>query len=1347
MALLISASQSRAGRALLGWSQQDLAKHANVGASTVADFERGRRTPVPNNADAMRAALEAAGVTFYGGGAIIDAPQGTPPKISSGEPIRWVDATDLDHWADRRDGQAAIPELVSRLINATSGFAAKMRFPAGDSVQHSGWDGICEAPHGITILPAGRSAWEIGCQRKSIRTKADEEYEKRTAAPGAIVPKDATFVFVTPRRFPDKDQWAAKRRAEETWLNVRVIDADDLIQWLDLYPSVAYWLATLLGKRPPGIQQLDVIWTEWSLATQLPLTADLLLAARDEDAAQVLRWLRNTPSVLSVQAESPEEALAFLHASISELPPEYRAAYLSRALVPIDDDTARFLGTSASPLIIILRGADAGLAQSLVAKGHHVYLALGADAGTPSSALRLTRARRDLIEEGLREMGLESHLARSLAADSGRSITVIRRLIPAAPGRLPRWAQTAPGPALLGAILAGGWDDNNERDHTAMEKLTGQSYDDIRRTLMPLATTLDGPLRKSGAAWSVASRRDAWFLLAAYLSSADIDNLLTVFAAVFGMVDPTFGMGSKERFLSFNREEPPSYSSLLRESLADTLILLAVFGDRAINVPAQAMVVEQAVGKLLNRADEKLWWSLRGDFPKLAEAAPVAFLTAVEDALADTPDALKNLFIEDDSQFFSGHYGAHLLFALERLAWNKSYLARVTHILADLMAIDPGGKQVNRPASSLTQIFLLWSPQTNATIEERFRVIDRLRAARPAVAWSLLLAMIPRSHNMTFHSSPPQWRDFAGGEQEVVTYELLAKATESVASRLMDDVGNNPRRWQNVIDCMGDLAAEIRTDIRRRLFAALPLIADAQGRAGLRASIRHLLWRHRTYSEMAWALPETELSELQTIYDQLEPNDAVDRVAWFFEPGSALPNPPSSDWHDLEDETRRLRLEAVRSILAEGGVPMLRSLIQRAERSSAISEAIVAANLADEVLDEILEAGLLSDRHGEADVAHALIAIGSYSHGTDWSEALLQKAVDHQWGTRTISRILRALPAIRSTWDAAAEAGEAIELEYWKNFNSRPFKPSPDDLSFACDRLLKVQRARFAVQVLGGPKQAKLSPDLVVRVLLAAVTECGDRAVTNTNEGTMFGHFATELINWLDTQPQVDRSVIARLEWAYFAILQYSQRPAKTLQKALASDPAFFVQILKMVYGPSDESGIVEPEPEDPTSASAVASQAWRLLHDWERVPGTNEDGTFDSAALNAWVKEVRILCAESGRADIGDQRIGEIISASKCERNGQWPPLAVRDVIEATQSKHLENGVYLGVYNRRGVTVSGVYDGGEKERILATSFRNWSKAFEFDWPRTAALLERIAANYEEHAREEDERAEQRQWR
>src|ERR1700677_3267158 len=120
----LTPEQVKAGRALLAWSQQELAAEARVSSSTVADFERGVRTPVANNAQAIRDALEGKGLQFLAGGVVEKDMLPRQPSLKPGALMRWVTATDLAQWGERRDVQSGMPELVRRLIFATLGPAA-----------------------------------------------------------------------------------------------------------------------------------------------------------------------------------------------------------------------------------------------------------------------------------------------------------------------------------------------------------------------------------------------------------------------------------------------------------------------------------------------------------------------------------------------------------------------------------------------------------------------------------------------------------------------------------------------------------------------------------------------------------------------------------------------------------------------------------------------------------------------------------------------------------------------------------------------------------------------------------------------------------------------------------------------------------------------------------------------------------------------------------------------------------------------------------------------------------------------------------------------------------------------
>ncbi|WP_420347198.1 helix-turn-helix domain-containing protein [Pelagibius sp.] len=60
--------QCRAARALLLWSQEDLARRARVSAVTIRTFERGQGSIRPATARLLRLVFETAGVEMVGGG-------------------------------------------------------------------------------------------------------------------------------------------------------------------------------------------------------------------------------------------------------------------------------------------------------------------------------------------------------------------------------------------------------------------------------------------------------------------------------------------------------------------------------------------------------------------------------------------------------------------------------------------------------------------------------------------------------------------------------------------------------------------------------------------------------------------------------------------------------------------------------------------------------------------------------------------------------------------------------------------------------------------------------------------------------------------------------------------------------------------------------------------------------------------------------------------------------------------------------------------------------------------------------------------------------------------------------
>ena len=61
---MITGSQLRAARALLDWTQDDLAERSGVTPQTIRLFEAGNRRPHAQTIDRLQSALEDAGIEF-----------------------------------------------------------------------------------------------------------------------------------------------------------------------------------------------------------------------------------------------------------------------------------------------------------------------------------------------------------------------------------------------------------------------------------------------------------------------------------------------------------------------------------------------------------------------------------------------------------------------------------------------------------------------------------------------------------------------------------------------------------------------------------------------------------------------------------------------------------------------------------------------------------------------------------------------------------------------------------------------------------------------------------------------------------------------------------------------------------------------------------------------------------------------------------------------------------------------------------------------------------------------------------------------------------------------------------
>lgn len=92
---MITPAQCRAARALVEISREDLATLSTVAHRTIVDFERGARDPRSSTKEALRKALEGAGVIFLDDGQQVAGGPGVRLP-ASGEAIDGGDAEEAE---------------------------------------------------------------------------------------------------------------------------------------------------------------------------------------------------------------------------------------------------------------------------------------------------------------------------------------------------------------------------------------------------------------------------------------------------------------------------------------------------------------------------------------------------------------------------------------------------------------------------------------------------------------------------------------------------------------------------------------------------------------------------------------------------------------------------------------------------------------------------------------------------------------------------------------------------------------------------------------------------------------------------------------------------------------------------------------------------------------------------------------------------------------------------------------------------------------------------------------------------------------------------------------------------
>ena len=1248
--------------------------------------------------------------------------------------MQWIDEKDLATWAMRTDARALLIDMVADLIRATipDSDRYRYRFPGGDAGQLRGWDGDLEAVEAVGFVLAGKSKWEFGVGAGPA--KALRDYRTRTEKTAPEVMAETALVLVnleawnTPREM--LTNWEDERRAEGKWRDVRYIDAVILVHWLDNNPAVAAKYARgVLGNAPEeGALSTDEYWDEFSSQFSPRLSEKVVIGDRQKAADELIERLLGPAGSILIGAETVEDVVAFAVAAIRSAEAEKRAVLEARMLIVRTEPAARELSRRSGLAFIATKGAES-LAGVLSANCPTLSAVTGAHARKYQP---LQRPSASSMAEGFMLMGLERDQGYELAQRCGRSLTILKRLIPNGALPQPEWITHAA--TLKPAFLAGGWSSDKQMDRELLKELGGyQAYADLESVLMPTLALSDRPFDKVAEVWQVRAPVDAFYFYGQQVTDADLSRLGDAIIKVFSHIAST---PSRDEKFSFTYMAPEDYSTWLRDGLALTLVIVAAMHGVAglhVNGKTPQQYVDEVVAALPDWGRSHQSLIRLGDQAALfAEAAPNPFLTALESMLEGYPDESAQIFAEEEPGLFGpSRRHVNILWALETIAWDPRYLNRVVLVLAKLANLDPDPESnfVNRPINSLRTILLGWSPNTYASLAQRIACLDIVLDACPQVGWQLLVKLLPRHHDTSSPTAHPKVRDLAPKIPEQITFGLVWDFEAATVQRAVAAAGNDEGRIKTLIGTMGTLQPTSRASVLTYVDNYLVTHQTTEG-CEVWYALKEEAARHDYFSDSNWAMTSEQRTLITEVVERHRPTDPLvgDRQAfddWLphigrYQPGEAEDADP--------DEVRK---EVLETVLARDGVSGILRLAQMVKLPNLIGPALRYTSISMDQLFELLHGALAAGALSE--LAFYVSAVGADKFGDRWKAAFADRVLVHIQDDSAKVQLLLGWPQDEVTWSLVESLGSEVSKHYWERIWSLPIHGTLEQLLIAIDRLRECNRD---IDVLGlAHTRVKDLPTELIQKLLAKSVSQIDPGSHST--GTMLSYYVAQMLSELRGRSDAQELEIAKIEYAYLPVLRSEKQPL-TIIALMARDAELFVDVLSHVF--RGKNALPEKVISDEDRARAHAS--YELLREFKTVPGLN--GTkVDSNALAEWVAQARSIAEYKELTEVCDIYIGHILAhATNDPDETFWPPSTVCMVIEASASDALEQGFHTECFNKRGTYSKAINEGGGQERNLADQYQRWAD-ITHHYPRTSAMLDAIAEGWRQQAAKEDTQAEQ----
>lgn len=800
---------------------------------------------------------------------------------------------------DDRKSQDILPALISRLVKASCNKNTDILFPHGSAVFTPGVDGVTSNVNAdYKFVPKGKTFWEFGTSKDNIK-KIESDYKKRSADLNIKNKRRTNLVLVTSQilNTTQKLKLSDDYTAKKVFKKVIILDANDLIDWLEANIEVSLWLLKQFGRRIDEYEARLLIdeWDYISKSTEPNLPASLFLCGNQAEAERFVEDLKKrNDGTFSFSSNFYGRDFAFFFI-VSALINTHDDSLIDRCVIVKSQDALYLVNSMCENKIVIVDCAiESNFSVPLV---NNVYVFFDNPLFATTS-LRLTD--RNNFTSILKEMNSSNMDPDKLSFLSSYNPISLRRILSNIPSiKAPQWANDKEKYQMIPLMLFGEINMDSQIYVKSLEMIFGDDYDKFLYSLNYLSEINDPPVFKYGRIYRNGCRYECF-------NYVKVDTYLKI-------------VSKMEQILTKMLFEPHLFgqSTRIERTIYSIIQGFIIIAEKNEN---DQIHFDYFVDGILTSVvdDVQKTVSIKEYLSILTELSPVAFMRYLRKVVADKKEYLKDF----SSQKRMLQYGepseniVYLLYSLRHCLSNEDvafeameYLLDIYFTINDSKETEIAVKEFLSPIASMTGVTAI--PFLNK-VKFFFDYINNkkidLSKAEPIVRMfhSDGIDSIMTVHNQTYRNRMPKtftctYQDIFNASEMAFEWLMVnSKNIESHIEEMFHNIHHNPleqmkSEFKRVIANVDSLSKEQKNSIRINAITTRGNIIRFN-------SWHHLLNYVPLFDELIMALEPTDLFEK---YKYILTND-------YF----PLDNPPLEDSRDIEKENE-LRIAKRESVIKE----------------------------------------------------------------------------------------------------------------------------------------------------------------------------------------------------------------------------------------------------------------------------------------------------------------------------------------------------------------------------------------------------------------------------------------------